>query len=269
METAAREVRSLAHPIVVGGAAIAALLVLLASGFARPTQAQQTTSLSIDALPQGNTAASVAEINACASAQEGDTFDVDLVIENVTDLLAWEIAVTYDPEVLEVRESEAEMFQAANEGSVVQDLSEATPDDDGRYLFQAVDIAEPKAPDSGSGVLARLTLEARGSGTSELAIEKVDLDDDGAPDQGPLLRDVAGDIIGDDDGDTLFDGPVNGAEIRVGDLCPESAATVQPIGDDDGVSVALVIAAALGGVAALAIVAALGAFLLRRRAAGP
>src|SRR3990172_7821725 len=146
------------------------------------------------------------------------------------------------------------MFQDANKGSKVIDLSEDTPDDDGRYLIQSFDSADPDSPDSGSGVLARLTLKALGPGASPLSVDKADLNSDGRPDQGPILRDVAGDIIGDTDGDALFDGPSKGAEIRVGEPCAGAAAeaTVQNSGNSSGVSAAVLIGAILAGSAAVA-----------------
>ena len=244
------------------------ILITLIASPSGPTSlplAQEPASLGIDVIPTDNTPTSVVQIDSCASAQEGDTFDIDLIIENVTDLLAWELLISYDPEVLEIRDKDATLFQGANSGSDVFDLSEETPDDDGLYLLQSFDAADPESPDSGSGVLARLTLKATGAGTSPLTIAKPDLDGDGTPDRGPLLRNVAGDIIGDDDGDTLFDGPASSAEIRVGETCPGAAlgATVLT-SDNGGISLALLIGAIAGGVAAVVLAAMV---LMRRRAA--
>lgn len=255
----------------LNAAALLVLLGLAQGGAPQLSHAQDATSISIDAIPEGDTPASVATIETCASAQEGETFDVDLVIENVADLLAWEITVSYGPDVLEVRDSDVEMFQATNEGSQVLDLSEPTPDDDGSYILQSVDAADPASPDSGSGVLARITFKAVGTGTSILSVGKTDLNDDGTLDRGPFLRDVAGEVIGDEDGDTLFDGPVNDAEIRVGEPCPgqATAAAVRLSEGDGGASVALVVGLALGGLAIVALVATAVVFFRRRARAAP
>lgn len=248
----------------------AILLAIFVSmnGSAPDTLAQAPTSLSIDVIPTDNTATSVVKIDTCASAQNGDVFDIDIVIENVTDLLAWELYLSYDPAVLEVQDHDAAMFQDANQESEVIDLSEGTPDDDGRYLIQSFDSADPSSPDSGSGVLARITLKAQGEGISPVSITEVDLNDDGTPDQGPLLRDVAGEIIGDEDGDTFFDGQTNGAEIRIGELCadPDAKAAVQNRDDSSGVSAGVVVGAVLGGLAAVALMIGLVVVLRRRRA---
>jgi hypothetical protein len=259
---------------LIAALGLAALLILGAAvGLDLPssTLAQNGTRLSIDAIPEGDVATSISKVDTCASAEQDDTFDVDLIIENVADLLAWEIGVSYDPKVLEVRDSNSGMFQAANEGSDVVDLSEPTPDSDGRYVLQAFDAADPTSPDSGSGILARITFKAIGPGASELTLDKTDLNDDGTLDRGPLLRDVAGEVIGDEDGDTLFDGAAKGAEIRVGEPCPgqATAAAVRLSEGDGGTSVALVVGLALGGLAIVALVATAVVFFRRRARAAP
>ena len=257
-------------PSLIAGLAAGIILAgfTLLSGPTPAPGAQEITSLGIDVIPTDNTPTPVMQIDSCASAREGDTFDVDVIIENVTDLLAWELLISYDPEVLEIRDKDATLFQGANPGSDVLDLSEETPDDDGRYLLQSFDSADPDSPDSGSGVLARLTLKAKGPGISPLNIDKPDIDGDGKPDRGPLLRNVAGDILGDDDGDTLFDGPISNAEIRVGEACSGAAMGATVLArDDGGISLALLIGAIVGGGAAVALT--IGAvLLLRRRTAG-
>lgn len=249
---------------------LAVLFTPLPVGSPHPSLAQgQRPSLAIDAISDGDTLASVVQIDSCAMAQEGDTFDIDLIIEDVTDLLAWEVGISYDPNMLEVRERDVQMFQAANPGSQVLDTSNETPSNSGRYVASAVDVADPASPDSGSGVLARITFEAVGEGTSPLSLKEIDLNDDGAPDQGPFLRDVSGEIIGDEDGDTFFDGPTTDAEIRIGEPCPgQPAAVVQPDSDDDGTNYGLVAGIAGGVVAGLLAAGALAAFVLRRRATG-
>lgn len=232
-------------------------------------------SLAVDAAPTGNTATSVASIEPCASAQVGDTFEVDLVIRDVTDLLAWEIGISYDPMILEVRGRDVQMFQAANAGSGVVDTSGETPDSSGRYVVSAVDTADPAAPDSGSGVLARITFKAIKEGASPLSLEKIDLDDDGTPDQGPFLRAENAAIIGDENGDAIFDGPTDDAEIRVGAPCPASGTgeflngdqtgpKVRTVGDG-GIGTGAIVGIVVGAVAAALIAGGLAAFLIRRR----
>jgi hypothetical protein len=113
------------------------------------------------------------------------------------------------------------MFLAANAGSQVFDTSDSLPDQDGSYRVSAVDVAEPGAPDSGSGVLARLTLVAVSAGVSPASLPLIDMTGDTRPDFGPTLTDVAGKSIGDTNGDGLFDGPVAEAWIAVDTACPQ------------------------------------------------
>jgi hypothetical protein len=225
----------------------------------------------IDVLPSGNNPTNIDDIETCAAAEVGEVFRVDLVIEDVEELLSWEILLTYDPEILLVTDHDVRVFQAANEDSRVIDTSAERPDSSGMYVLGAVDAAEPLSPDSGDGVLARLTLEATGEGTSPLYLRDVDLDGDGEADQGIFLRNADGDVIGDGDGDALFDGEAGSGEIRVGGECPDDPdARVQLVSevvegtDDDGGNTALVVAVVAGVVAGLA-VAAGAVYAIRRR----
>jgi hypothetical protein len=112
------------------------------------------------------------------------------------------------------------MFQAANEGSNIFDLSEVLPDLDGRYGLSAADLADPPAPDSGSAVLARLTLKAVGPGISPASVPPIDFNNDGTIDLGPFLNDIHGNPIDDLDNDGLFDGQNSAAQIAVDTACP-------------------------------------------------
>lgn len=183
--------------------------------------AQDTPSIGVDADPTGNTATSLGPIDSCRSVSSGDTFQVDVLVVDVTDLLAWETYFAYDLSVIEVTDRDVMMFQEANAGSKVWDVSEALPDIDGWYRIAAVDLAEPAAPDSGSGVLARLTLKAVKPGVSPASVSPIDVNGDGTMDLGPFLRDVEGEPINDLDGDGFFDGPISNAQIVVDGACPE------------------------------------------------
>ncbi len=184
------------------------------------------TALAIDAVPSGNDAATLGEITGCAAAAAGDRFVLDVVVQDAEDLLGWEAAISFDPQVLRVVDRDVNFFLAANEGSSVVDASNRTPDESGLYQAAAVDTSDPASPDSGSGTLVRLTLEAVGEGTSSVSLDPVDLNNDDVADRGVLLRASDGAIIGDEDGDTFFDGPLTGAEVRVGDDCPDGGLVV-------------------------------------------
>ncbi|OGR92105.1 MAG: hypothetical protein A2V88_07485 [Elusimicrobia bacterium RBG_16_66_12] len=154
----------------------------------------------------------------------GTLFDADiylwtpLVTTPIENLLAWEIYLTYDQDILEVRARDAFQLLAAYPGSDVIDVSEGLPDNDGLYRIAAADIGG-KAAESGSGVLVRLTLRAKANGFSDLELPHVDFDGDGAYDLGPFLNNDSGEKINDSEGDGFFDGPVSNARVAVGRSC--------------------------------------------------
>lgn len=187
--------------------------------------AQNPTAIGVDAEPTGNDATFLGPVQDCVSVSSGQAFHVDIFISDVVDLLGWEAYFVYDPSMVKVVARNVQMFQAANAGSAVFDTSEPLPDHDGRYRISAVDIAEPTAPDSGSGVLARLTLEAVSPGISPASLPRLDVTSDGKPDVGPTLIDVAGDPIGDADGDGFLDEPIFDASIAVDTPCPRPSPT--------------------------------------------
>lgn len=243
------------------GAAVAVAGVMLLLSAIAPALAQDT-SIGVDADPAGNSATTLGIIDECITVASGDTFEVDIFVRDVTDLLAWSAYLETDPAVVQVVDRDVELFQAANEGSNVFDGSEQTPDTDGFYSLNAVDTADPPAPDSGSGVLARVTLEALGPGVSPLSLAYRDIDDDGSIDQGPFLRNADAEHIDDDNDDTFFDGDVDDARVAV-DMasCPPKPVVEEE--DDDGGDTWLIAGVAVAVVAVLA--AAGAAFLLMRR----
>ncbi|MEO7665413.1 MAG: cohesin domain-containing protein, partial [Dehalococcoidia bacterium] len=233
------------------------------------------TAVAIDVVPSENEATVIGEVETCASASVGDRFIIDIVINDVEDLLAFEASVSYDGSILDIVDRDVKLFLASEEGSQVVDTSKQTPDGSGQYTTGGVDTADPLSPETGSGVLVRLTLEATADGTSEISLAGIDANADGKDDRGVFLRNVDGDIIGDDDDDTFFDGPVASAKIVAGESCEDSDARVvsasggEGSGDDDGGGDALPYI--IGGAVALGLIAAAGAGYLayrRRRESG-
>jgi hypothetical protein len=236
-------------------------------------QAEGDKTIAIDVVPDENEATVVGEVETCASANVGDRFIVDLVVSDIEDLLAFEADVGFDGSVLEIVDRDVELFLGSAEGSQVVDTSQSTPNDSGLYKVGAVDTADPLAPESGSGVLARLTIEAVSNGKSDISLNKIDDNADGANDRGVFLRNAAGDVIGDEDGDSFFDGPVGSGQIVVGAACEDSDTKVviassgtDSDGDDDSGSDALPFV--IGGAIAFGLIALAGAGYLaykRRR----
>ena len=205
--------------------AAVSLAAVLASS---ETAAQAPVTMGVDTDPTGNTATSLGPIDSCVSVSTGDTFEVDLFITDVADLVAWEAYFEYDMTVVNVVKRNVMMFEAAEPKSRVFDLSEALPDIEGHYRMTVADIAEPPAPESGSGTLGRLTLKAVGPGVSPANILVIDIDSDGKRDGGPFLTDAAGKPIGDVDGNGVFDGPISNAQIAVDTTCLATTASPSP-----------------------------------------
>jgi hypothetical protein len=137
----------------------------------------------------------------------GQQATIDLFVTDVTDLLGWAGNIVYDPNVISVTSIDVRMLQAADGHSTVYNASEPTRDTDGSFYASAIDLDAPPYQDSGSGVLARITLTAVASGVSPISISA------------PILTDVSGNFIGDSTGDSVFDGPVLGANVAVDQLC--------------------------------------------------
>jgi hypothetical protein len=181
-----------------------------------PTVPPGTLTIGLDADPGAtppNTATSLGSIESCTSKNVNDTFDVDLYITNVTDLLGWDSILNYNSTMLNIISINVQMLQAANPGSNIFNISDAIPDLDGSYFAGAIDVANT---DSGTGVLARITLRAVGTGTSPLTLTY------------PELKDFDGNPIGDTTGDGYFDGPIGQAEVRIGVACPGQTPTPTP-----------------------------------------
>lgn len=242
------------------------LPITIVAGLLVPAVAQvQEPSLAIDVSPGDNEATKPGEIENCIEVPVGHVFDVDLIIEDIEELLAWEIGIEYDTEFLEVIARDVTLFQEANAGSSVFDLSEALPDDDGMIRLSAADTSDPPTPDSGSGTLARLTLRALTVGESALSVVRRDSDGDGKLEFGPFLRDVSGVIVGDLDGDTFFDGPAVGALVAIESPCPADSNSATIAGDGESSSTWIFV----GGGVALAMATLAGGILLYRRTVSP
>ncbi len=202
-------------------AAVAAALVMTAaagwtaSGGQGTTQASPGVEVGVDADPAGNTDTSLGSIETSRTVACGDTFDVDIYVKDVTNLLVWTLALMYDPNVLYVTNRDILMFLDSSPGSEVDDISYGDRGLGGGYELGARDDAEPAAPDSGSGVLARLTILAVEKGASSLSPGRETLFDY-RPGQTPPFG-------------TITVGPKLDAQITVsGGTCPSDT-------DDDGV----------------------------------
>jgi hypothetical protein len=260
-----RSNRTIRPAIPLVAALLLSLAALTAPAVSLPASGQGPPSIGIDANAEGNGPISLGVIHPCVSVSSGDVFDVDIFIREVEELLAWQVYIEYDPDILEIVGHDAEMFLAGNPGSSVLYAPGRVPDP-GLYVPAAADVSDPPTPDSGSGVLLRLSLKALSSGTSDIELIVRDINGDGMTDQGPLLRNVDGDVLGDTNGDAIFDGPIENAQVAVDAACDNVAPAATPTGssnDDGGIGAALLPIAAVVGAIVLAL-AGLVAFRLAR-----
>ncbi len=209
--------------------AVVALVALAAVILARGEGSTQGgLAIGVDADPDGNTATTLGAIDQCVSVAKDDTFSVDVFVTDVTDLLAWEAYFSFDGSIVNVTDRDVELFQAANANSDIFDASESLPSSGGLYRLSAIDFGQPPSPDSGSGVLARLTLKAVGAGISPAILITLDANNDGRPDLGARLKDPQETPLGDSNGDEIFDGTVFNAQVAVDRDCPAGPAGRSP-----------------------------------------
>ena len=170
----------------------------------RPARAQAAAAaLGVDVDPANNTASSLAGVQGCVEVAVGDQFPVDIFARDVQKLAAWEVRFAFDHQVVQIINHQYAMFllSTAPQGSIFPSLFERETDD--RYFLAAAEFGG--TPDTGSGVLARITMQAVAPGRSPAHI----VAEPGY--MAPYLTTSAG--------AGLFSGPVVGGEIAVGQPC--------------------------------------------------
>jgi hypothetical protein len=196
--------RKTAFPVFAG--VLCALLLALVSR--NPVSADSGTTIGINMQPGAGTASSAGDSQGCVSVKAGDSFNADVFITNTAPLTEWELRVDYDPSIVSLESADSNYLLVASGGQLFRsDFEQEKP---GRVFLDAV---EPHSPDGGSGVLTRLHLKALSDGTSSLQITT-------NPSYfGPRLVGAGGAIVGDTNGDGIFDGAVTGGSVAVGRSC--------------------------------------------------
>lgn len=192
----------------------AGLLLLMVVGLSLlqgiASAAQTQTVLGIDVVPGSNTAGLVNTIDTCVEVDVGEQFPIDIYITGADQLRAWEMRIALDHTIAQVKSADFNQFLLTTPpGGSISSLFDVEKAD--RYFLAA---AESRTPDSGAGVLARLTLEAVGPGISPLSIVTT-------PSYFlPHLTDVQG--------DNPFSGPASHAAVAVSTPCASGAAKPTP-----------------------------------------
>lgn len=162
-------------------------------------------------------------VDDCLEMDEGGTAVVPIRIDSVDRLLAWEIYFAYDRNLVEVVDREVRLFLAAGPNSNVFNLSDPVPNSTGIYRLAAADVSLDGTAESGSGLLATVTVRALQEGVSPAAIFR-----DTSVGLGPRLSTVGGQPIGDTNGDDIFDGTIESGQIAIGRECDPVAPTASP-----------------------------------------
>jgi hypothetical protein len=166
--------------------------------------------LAVDTDTRSNTATHIETIDPCASLPgTGSTISVDIAVDQVPDAGASGIGidVLYDPAVLHVTGLNFNQLLASGGSFNPITSSDSFPDSDGDFRFDVLDISGIN--ESGEGVLARVTFQAVGNGTSAINLDDF-LIGDGVPD------------ILDPDGNTYNIHTLEGGSINVGAACAPS-----------------------------------------------
>jgi hypothetical protein len=158
-------------------------------------------------------------IDRCVSVNPNSTFYIDLFVKDVADLNKWDGALRFDGSIVKVTSLgviDVQYLLAVASDSSVSPFYDSLPNSSGSWSVAAFDYG--RKPESGSGVLARVGLQALNVvGTSRLYFTWASMV------SGVTLQDEADAYIGDRDLDTYFDGLVFNAIVVVDGPCPTDA----------------------------------------------
>ncbi|MGD2146866.1 MAG: cohesin domain-containing protein [Anaerolineae bacterium] len=98
-----------------------------------------------------------------------EAFQVQVVVEGISDLGGFEFELAYDPTVLEVKDVAFGDFLGTTGRSVIP-VGPALDDEEGMVAIGAATFGEQPGP-SGAGVLATISYVARRAGSSELRLQ--------------------------------------------------------------------------------------------------
>ncbi len=195
--------------------ALAALLFLApgsSGNLLAPAPLARATTTSLSVVP-------------CIEVEKGERFSVNILVNDVSNLLAWEVYFAYNRQIVEIVDKDVRQLLNSAPNSNVFDFSDPVPNSTGLYRIAAADTGGPGTAETGSGVLATLTLVANDEGLSWSSVYRGDVDHDGTVDIGPTLTETGGQHIADTNGDGIFDGPIVSGQIAVGRPCAEPAPT--------------------------------------------
>jgi len=179
--------------------------------------------VAIDAVPQGNTATSIASIDYCLRTEVGSQVTVDVVVDAVPDdkdMIGFEIHVLYDPKFATVTAVDNQQLLAASGIFQPVPLSDQVPDSDGDFMASVLDFASDVQAnaniESGPGVLTRITLQATAKGLTNLNIGFDPTDFNPYP------------VVLDNRSEPIEVDQVRPAVLAIGQACPPAEAQPSP-----------------------------------------
>lgn len=191
----------------------------LSTGPAQAGGGGPADAISIDMDISGNEANALGERQDCIQANPGDTVTFDVTVsgvppyqdnapigfvdtEDTGGIIAFEFALNFDSEFLEVTTADTGLLLNVNDGSSIFNSSDALPDGDSPWTGSGLD-AGTGIPEEGDGVLVRVTADV----------------DAGTPVGGYPLT-LTGLAVGDP-GTFFIPDAVNNATLAVGLACSE------------------------------------------------
>lgn len=213
----------------------------------------QELTLGIDTNVTGNDALALGTLQACRVLSDTNAFNVDIYLQNVDDIAAFELYLRYDPNDIVITKpgdgsqgnNDLFMLQQAQPsppGNDFQNLSEPLPDtsNPGIYRLQGADLAVVEgSPDPDpinqthmDGVLVRLELQGKSSfvtfpgKSTNLEITPFEVSEL-QQEVGPTITSSTGTLVGDYNNDTWVDNVINATLVSDGGTCTDS--------DGDGV----------------------------------
>jgi hypothetical protein len=183
---------------IIAGVVFAGGLHLWSGGEAQADHSDSTVDLvAIDTDIAGNTATSFGDIDTCTRIEPGASLEVDVIVDAIPEdrpLTAIQFELFYDPAIVHATAIDYEMLIAANAFQAFVFLTNPLPDSDGFFLvgYNDADVN----PESGPGVLTRITLTAVGTGVSNLSLVAIDLRDDHNESMPPTTSGAANVAVG-------------------------------------------------------------------------
>jgi hypothetical protein len=124
--------------------------------------------------------ATVSLVPSSQNVQIGETFTVDVVIDNATNLAAYEFRITYDPNILKIEGvTQTDFLRSTGRGVMCPPIGDEAARKTTDAWFGCATINKGAGPPvGGSGVLAHISFSARGPGLTYLTFVKLELADD-------------------------------------------------------------------------------------------